>query len=79
MPLSGPWCSQWLRSGNDEERGDGESYNRLYLAWATMRAFLLWMKSTRICLYFPCEASGTVGTLLSIDLFKEKQSHLIVF
>lgn len=79
MPLSGPWFSQWLRSGTDEEREDGESYNRSYLAWATildMRAFPLWMKSISICLYLPCEACGTVGTLLSIDLFKRETEPL---
>lgn len=32
------------------------------------RVLLLLLKSTGICRYLPCEASGSVGTLLRMDL-----------
>lgn len=69
-PLSGPRFSRWLGSSTDGG-GGGESNRIIFgLGYSARdkRVFLLLLKSIGICHYLPHEASGSVGTLLCMDL-----------
>lgn len=61
--MAGVWYWWRRRWGTHSQNILGLGYNA-----RDKRAFLLLLKSIGICHYLPQEASGTVGTLLCMDL-----------